>query len=145
MRVIPHKSKARPCLSYLTSWIYSTRLDLHEREYDVPPIITDGARLQSTHWTGHYIRDPTIAFCDVPPWSLGEMQALGLARTWSGKARLPNESRMWDEYDKTKDLYRGDIFSRKDECKYCVTHTPDNTLLTRSRSHSPPSNVCGMA
>ena len=34
----------------------------------------------------------------VHPWGLGAYQALGVAKVWSGKARLPSKENMWKEY-----------------------------------------------
>lgn len=39
-----------------------------------------------------------IAACPVRPWSQGSLQALGIAKVWSGKARLPNVERLWKDY-----------------------------------------------
>jgi hypothetical protein len=30
---------------------------------------------------------------------MGQYQALGFAKIWGGKARLPNERRLWEEYE----------------------------------------------
>ncbi|KAF9511431.1 hypothetical protein BS47DRAFT_1486839 [Hydnum rufescens UP504] len=70
--------------------------------FSSPPIITDGTHLRSLHWTGHYINDPTLAFTNVRPWTLGRYQSLGFAKTWSGKARLPSQEQMWAEYPGAK-------------------------------------------
>jgi len=32
------------------------------------------------------------------PWTLGQFAALGYARVWSGKARLPTIKKMWETY-----------------------------------------------
>jgi hypothetical protein len=32
----------------------------------------------------------------VTPWTLGYYQALGIARSWAEKARLPSIRRMWE-------------------------------------------------
>lgn len=32
------------------------------------------------------------------PWTLAQYQALGFARSWNGKARLPSQEQMWREY-----------------------------------------------
>lgn len=34
----------------------------------------------------------------VHPWGLGGYQSLGVAKVWSGKARLPSTANMWKEY-----------------------------------------------
>lgn len=82
-------------------------------------MITDGTRFRSLHWTGHYIPDPTLGFASCEsillnsivlfgaerspvridrPWQMGQYQALGLAKSWKGKARIPSTSVMWKEY-----------------------------------------------
>ncbi|KAJ7128044.1 FAD/NAD-P-binding domain-containing protein [Mycena filopes] len=50
------------------------------------------------HWTGHYIRDPTLAYSTVLAWTHGRYQSAGFARVWTGKARLPSQQQMWKEY-----------------------------------------------
>ncbi|KZW01900.1 FAD/NAD(P)-binding domain-containing protein [Exidia glandulosa HHB12029] len=68
-------------------------------DVDVAPIITDGTHIRSVHWTGHYIPDPTLAFTAGRPWTVGTLAALAVARTWSGKARLPNLQKRWEQYN----------------------------------------------
>lgn len=34
----------------------------------------------------------------VIPWEQGPYQALGFAKVWAGKARLPSVQRMWNQY-----------------------------------------------
>ncbi|KAJ7090966.1 FAD/NAD-P-binding domain-containing protein [Mycena crocata] len=63
---------------------------------------------ENLHWTGHYIRDPTIAYTLMRPWTHGRYQAATFAKVWTGKARLPNQGQMWKEYDTQYDF--GDIF-----------------------------------
>ncbi|KAF9502620.1 hypothetical protein BS47DRAFT_1177804, partial [Hydnum rufescens UP504] len=74
---------------FLVDFHNSSIIGRDEPEVKVAPIITDGTHLRSLHWTGHYINDPTLAFTNVRPWTLGRYQSLGFAKTWSGKARLP--------------------------------------------------------
>ncbi|KAJ7770517.1 FAD/NAD-P-binding domain-containing protein [Mycena metata] len=50
------------------------------------------------HWTGHYIKDPTLAYSLVRPWTHGRYQSTGFARVWTGKVRLPGQHQMWKEY-----------------------------------------------
>lgn len=69
-----------------------------EPETKIAPVITDGTHRRSLHWTGHYIADPTLAFASYEPWELGPYQALGFAKTWDGKANLPNVDEMWSTY-----------------------------------------------
>ncbi|VDB96834.1 unnamed protein product [Peniophora sp. CBMAI 1063] len=57
---------------------------------------------RNTHWTGHYIPDPTLAFTNTRPWTTLRYQALGLAKIWEGTARLPNEAELWRQYNETR-------------------------------------------
>ncbi|KAJ6622641.1 FAD/NAD-P-binding domain-containing protein [Mycena sp. CBHHK59/15] len=54
-------------------------------------------RPTDVHWTGHYIPDPTLAYTNVRPWTLGRYQSYGLAKVWEGTARLPTEKQMREE------------------------------------------------
>ncbi|KIP07707.1 hypothetical protein PHLGIDRAFT_127476 [Phlebiopsis gigantea 11061_1 CR5-6] len=67
-----------------------------------PPDVFDGARLRNVHWTGHYIADPTLAFTNVRPWTIGPYQSYALAKVWEGTARLPNQPEMWRQYNDTR-------------------------------------------
>jgi len=58
----------------------------------------DGTHLRSLHWTGHYIPDPTLAIATTSPFDVGQYQALGFAKVWSGKARIPDVLSMWCAY-----------------------------------------------
>ncbi|KAJ7289100.1 FAD/NAD-P-binding domain-containing protein [Mycena rebaudengoi] len=60
---------------------------------DVNPVTQE-----NLHWTGHYIRDPTLAYSLVRPWTHGRYQSAGFAKVWTGRARLPNQQQMWKEY-----------------------------------------------
>lgn len=75
---------------------------------------------RDTHWTGHYIPDPTLAFTNsmfhtsisivasnndvylARPWTSVRYQALGLAKVWEGTAHLPNEAELWRQYNSTR-------------------------------------------
>ncbi|KAF8312913.1 FAD/NAD(P)-binding domain-containing protein [Clavulina sp. PMI_390] len=76
----------------------STIQGLAEPETRIAPIITDGTHVRSLHWTGHYIDDPTLGIMKALPWTIARYQALGFARVWAGKARLPSQERMWATY-----------------------------------------------
>jgi len=65
------------------------------------PDVFGGNELRSLHWTGHYIPDPTLAFSNIRPWTLGRYQSLALAKVWQGTARLPTEKEMWEQYNDT--------------------------------------------
>lgn len=86
-------------LPFLADYHNSTIKGREEPEVKVHPIITDGGSLRSLYWTGHYIPDPTLAFKIGRVWTVGTYHALLLARTWKGKARLPNERLRWDGYE----------------------------------------------
>ncbi|VDC00852.1 unnamed protein product [Peniophora sp. CBMAI 1063] len=57
---------------------------------------------RNTHWTGHYIPDPTLAFTNSRPWTTVRYQALGIAKVWEGTAHLPNEAELWRQYNSTR-------------------------------------------
>ncbi|KAF8308299.1 FAD/NAD(P)-binding domain-containing protein [Clavulina sp. PMI_390] len=90
----------RQSLPFLKGYHNSTIKGFEEPETDVAPIITDGTHLRSLHWTGHYIDDPTLLLCTKFPWAVGTLQyqALGAAKVWSRKARLPSIAKMWQSY-----------------------------------------------
>ncbi|KAF8309306.1 FAD/NAD(P)-binding domain-containing protein [Clavulina sp. PMI_390] len=98
----------RRSLPYLVGFHNSTIKGREEPETAVAPIITDGTHLRSLHWTGHYIDDPTLLFCTDLPWSGGLVgyQAIGAARVWSRKARLPSIAKMWKMYPGAANLLR---------------------------------------
>ncbi|KAF8309304.1 FAD/NAD(P)-binding domain-containing protein [Clavulina sp. PMI_390] len=54
----------RRSLPYLVGLHNSTIRGRDEPETVVDPIITDGTHVRSLHWTGHYIADPTLLFCN---------------------------------------------------------------------------------
>ncbi|KAF8311491.1 hypothetical protein DL93DRAFT_2083256 [Clavulina sp. PMI_390] len=90
----------RRSFPFLVGFHNSTIKGLDEPETTVAPIITDGTHLRSLHWTGHYIDDPTLLICTAGPWrdAAGMYLALGAARVWSGKSRLPRVVDMWKSY-----------------------------------------------
>ncbi|KAF8309278.1 FAD/NAD(P)-binding domain-containing protein [Clavulina sp. PMI_390] len=90
----------RKSLPFLVDYHNSTIKGRDDPETIVAPIVTDGTHLRSLHWTGHYIDDPTLFVCTEGPWRdrVAYLQALGAARVWSGKARLPTIEQMWKTY-----------------------------------------------
>ncbi|KAJ7722981.1 FAD/NAD-P-binding domain-containing protein [Mycena metata] len=44
---------------------------------------------ENISWTGHYVPDPTLAFCIARPWTIGRYQSYGFAKVWEGSAPLP--------------------------------------------------------
>ncbi|KAF8309284.1 FAD/NAD(P)-binding domain-containing protein [Clavulina sp. PMI_390] len=90
----------RKSFPFLVGYHNSTIKGYDEPETEVAPIITDGTHLRSLHWTGHYINDPTLLFCRTIAFrdGAGPHQAIGAARVWAGKARLPSTARMWKIY-----------------------------------------------
>ncbi|KAF8309307.1 FAD/NAD(P)-binding domain-containing protein [Clavulina sp. PMI_390] len=98
----------RRSLPYLVGFHNSTIQGRDEPDTIKAPVITDGTHLRSLHWTGHYIDDPTLLFCTDLPWGGGLVgyQALGAARVWAGKARLPSITRMWKMYPGAANLLR---------------------------------------
>jgi ACS family pantothenate transporter-like MFS transporter len=65
-------------------------------------LVTDGTQFHNLHKDIFYIPDPTLAFIGVPyytaTFSLFEFQAIALAKVWSGKAEMPGEKEMREEY-----------------------------------------------
>ncbi|KAF8309280.1 FAD/NAD(P)-binding domain-containing protein [Clavulina sp. PMI_390] len=90
----------RQSLPFLKGYHNSTIKGFDEPETTIAPIITDGTHFRSLHWTGHYIDDPTLLLCTTNPWTIDALryQALGAAKVWSEKARLPSITRMWGSY-----------------------------------------------
>ncbi|KAJ7766138.1 FAD/NAD-P-binding domain-containing protein [Mycena metata] len=59
--------------------------------------------IDSLHWTGHYIHDPTLAYAFTGrTWSHGPYQSLAFAKVWTGKARLPSREQMWQDHQSKK-------------------------------------------
>ncbi|KAG0649154.1 Flavin-containing monooxygenase ustF2 [Hyphodiscus hymeniophilus] len=84
-------------------------LDLHDD--DALPetasetvLVTDGTQIHNLHKDIFYIPDPTLAFVGVPfytaTFTLFEYQAIVVAAVFAGRAWLPNEQEMRDEYSK---------------------------------------------
>jgi len=105
---------------FLADYHNSTIIGTEEPEVKVAPIITDGTHIRSLHWTGHYINDPTLAITGGTSFILVRYQALAFAKVWSGKAKLPNEARMWEEYPGAKRMSQIEPFG-----------TPGQQALTR--------------
>ncbi|KAK7007882.1 dimethylaniline monooxygenase [Favolaschia claudopus] len=63
------------------------------------PKLVNPQTLDSLHWTGHYIDDPTLAYAGLldDPWRHGAYVGHGYASVWTGKARLPSRETMWRE------------------------------------------------
>ena len=84
-------------------------LDLHE-DYTLPQdasetvLVTDGNQIHNLHKDIFYIPDPTLTFVGVPfytaTFTLFEYQAIVVAAVLSGRAWLPREEEMMDEYKK---------------------------------------------
>ncbi|KAJ7730490.1 FAD/NAD-P-binding domain-containing protein [Mycena maculata] len=67
------------------------------------PDLVNPRTLSNLHWTGHYIDDPTLAYTSLGrPWTHGRYQSYGLAKVWTGTARLPNQKQMWQDYQARK-------------------------------------------
>ncbi|KAG4027285.1 hypothetical protein MFRU_031g00340 [Monilinia fructicola] len=65
-------------------------------------LVTDGTQLHNLHKDIFYIPDPTLAFVGtayyVSTFSLFEFQAIAVAAVFSGRAQLPSEEAMREEY-----------------------------------------------
>lgn len=84
-------------------------LELHEdnvlpQEASNTVLVTDGTQIHNLHKDIFYIPDPTLAFVGVPfytaTFTLFEYQAIVVATVLSGRAWLPKEEEMRDEYRK---------------------------------------------
>ncbi|KAJ7083236.1 hypothetical protein C8R44DRAFT_822580 [Mycena epipterygia] len=71
------------------------------------PDFTPDGQPANLHWTGHYIPDPTLAYTNVRPWTIGRYQSYAFAKVWEGTARLPTEKQMREDYDSRKYHFRG--------------------------------------
>ncbi|KAJ7490572.1 FAD/NAD-P-binding domain-containing protein [Mycena latifolia] len=102
-----------------------------------PPNITT-RRPENIHWTGHYIPDPTLAYTNVRPWTLGRYQSYGLAKVWQGTARLPRpeDTKFADERRNEtnwRDAWLGEELFRR-----YVTWLNDASLEHGGRFVEPP-------
>ncbi|KAF7362502.1 Dimethylaniline monooxygenase [Mycena venus] len=85
---------------------HNSSIGLHEEgPADRPqPLVTDGSHYRSLYRDFIYIEEPTLGFMNMNlgtvTWSMGEYFAIGLARVWSGTAKLPNQQDMWKDYRK---------------------------------------------
>ena len=65
-------------------------------------LVTDGTQFHNLHRDIFYIPDPTLTFIGVPyftaTFTLFEFQAVALAAVLSGKAQLPSQEKMRNEY-----------------------------------------------
>ncbi|KAJ7070315.1 FAD/NAD-P-binding domain-containing protein [Mycena belliarum] len=62
---------------------------------------------ENLHWTGHYIPDPTLAYTNVRPWTMGKYQSYAFAKVWEGTAHLPTQKKMQEDYDSGKYSFGG--------------------------------------
>lgn len=66
-------------------------------------LVTDGKQVHNLHKDIFYIPDPSLAFIGVPyyvaTFTLFEFQAIAIAATFAGKAVLPTQEEMRDEYN----------------------------------------------
>ncbi len=74
------------------------------QEADGTALVTTGEQMHNLHKDIFYIPDPTLSFVGVPyhvaTFTLFEFQAITIAAVLSGKAKLPTEEAMRDEYQK---------------------------------------------
>lgn len=90
-------------------------LDLHEdntlpQDASDTVLVTDGTQIHNLHKDIFYIPDPTLVFVGVPfytaTFTLFEFQAVVVAAVFSGRAWLPKEDEMREEY-RTRVLNKG--------------------------------------
>lgn len=70
------------------------------------------------------------AVATVRPWTLGRYQALGFAKVWTGTARLPSQSRLWDDYHNNNHWGGGSkvVFGTLEEECECFGLDPSITI-----------------
>ncbi|KAK4243831.1 hypothetical protein C7999DRAFT_44413 [Corynascus novoguineensis] len=98
------------CTGYITSYPFLGSLQattVPREKADNHVIITsDGYTTHNLHKDLFYIPDPTLAFVGVPyhasAFSLYDFQAQVVARVFAGKAQLPNQKVMRNEYNERK-------------------------------------------
>ncbi|KAJ7668996.1 FAD/NAD-P-binding domain-containing protein [Mycena rosella] len=73
---------------------------------------TSDGEPENLHWTGHNISDPTLAYTNVRPWTIGKYQSYAFAKIWEGTAHLPTQKQMQEDYDNGKYRFRG-LFGTK--------------------------------
>lgn len=83
---------------------------LSPAEADETVLVTDGTQVHNLHKDIFYIPDPTLAFVGtayyISTFSLFEFQAIAIAAVFSGRAQLPREKEMREEY-RLKVIERG--------------------------------------
>ncbi|KAF8189994.1 FAD/NAD-P-binding domain-containing protein [Mycena galopus ATCC 62051] len=88
------------------------------------PDFTSDGQPANLHWTGHYIPDPTLAYTNVRPWTIGRYQSYAFAKVWEGTAHLPTQKQMKEDYDNGKYHFRGLFASPPAEGKsYCIDNS----------------------
>ncbi|KAJ7154806.1 FAD/NAD-P-binding domain-containing protein [Mycena filopes] len=70
------------------------------------PNFTADGQPTDLHWTGHWIPDPTLAYTNVRPWTIGRYQSYAFAKVWEGTAHLPSQKQMREDYDNDKWHFR---------------------------------------
>ncbi|KAK7046776.1 dimethylaniline monooxygenase [Favolaschia claudopus] len=82
------------------------------------PNFTSDGQPANLHWTGHYIPDPTLAYTNVRPWTIGKYQSYAFAKVWEGTAHLPPQKQMQEDYDNGKYHFRGLFASAASEALF---------------------------
>ncbi|KAF7323843.1 Dimethylaniline monooxygenase [Mycena kentingensis (nom. inval.)] len=82
----------------------------YRRENRFLPNTRSDGQPEKLHWTGHFIPDPTLAYTNVRPWTIGKHQSYAFAKVWEGTAHLPPQEEMQADYDNGKYQFRG-LFS----------------------------------
>ncbi|KAJ7749266.1 FAD/NAD-P-binding domain-containing protein [Mycena maculata] len=82
------------------------------------PNFTAEGQPTDLHWTGHWIPDPTLAYTNVRPWTIGRYQSYAFAKVWEGTARLPTQKQMREDYDSGKYNFRGFFASGPSEALF---------------------------
>ncbi|KAJ7490578.1 FAD/NAD-P-binding domain-containing protein [Mycena latifolia] len=98
-------------------------------------------RPENIHWTGHYIPDPTLAYTNGRPWTLGRYQSYGLAKVWQGTASLPTPEDTEFADEGRNGTYRREWLGEELFRRY-VTWLNDASLEHGGRLVEPPPIEC---
>ncbi|ORX93343.1 pantothenate transporter [Clohesyomyces aquaticus] len=93
-----------PFLSHLHSLTQSHSANSLPEDVDEKLLVTDGTQFHNLHKDIFYIPDPSLIFIGVPfftaTFTLFEFQAMVIAKVVSGRAKLPAQEKMREEYRK---------------------------------------------
>jgi cation diffusion facilitator CzcD-associated flavoprotein CzcO len=103
--ILPGIDKVVVCTGYHISYPFLREYHddfLKAEQADERILVTDGTQVHNLHKDIFYIPDPTLAFVGtsyyVATMSFFEFQAIAVAAVFSGRAKLPSEEEMREEY-----------------------------------------------